>query len=180
MAGQPLLVPIAVFLWQVFGAAVTFRRGPGSRASPLIEVISIGFFVLIAVPPVRVNPLLPVVGSIGALGALVLFEWTRWTVRGRHFGYIFGDETPEFLCTQGPYGHIRNPFYTSYLMNMGSVVVISPGAIRLAVFAGFVVYFTAAAMQEERAFARSHLADEYARYRARTGRFLPKWMAAGL
>jgi hypothetical protein len=37
-----------------------------------------------------------------------------------------------------------------------------------------VMYFTAAAMWEERKFARSAVATEYARYKQRTGRFVPR------
>ena len=37
------------------------------------------------------------------------------------------------------------------------------------------VYFTGAAMYEERKFARSAVATEYAAYKQRTGRFIPKF-----
>jgi len=45
---------------------------------------------------------------------------------------------------------------------------------RAAVFAAMVIYFLRAALHEEKKFAGSELAGEYARYKQRTGRFLPR------
>jgi protein-S-isoprenylcysteine O-methyltransferase Ste14 len=72
---------------------------------------------------------------------------------------------------------VRNPFYTSYLLTMAATVILQPRVFRVAVFLGMVVYFTAAACHEERKFARSAVATDYARYKERTGRFLPKLSA---
>ena len=82
-----------------------------------------------------------------------------------------------FLCTAGPYAYVRNPFYTSYLLTMASTVAIVPTALRALVWSGMVIYFLRAALYEEKKFARSALAAEYARYTQRTGRFLPKFSA---
>jgi protein-S-isoprenylcysteine O-methyltransferase Ste14 len=72
---------------------------------------------------------------------------------------------------------VRNPFYTSYLLTMAATVILQPRVFRVAVFLGMVVYFTAAAWHEERKFARSAVATDYAHYKERTGRFLPKLSA---
>ena len=52
-----------------------------------------------------------------------------------------------------------------------------PSLLRVLVFGGLVIYFEVAARHEERKFAASALAEEYARYRRRTRRFLPKFSA---
>jgi protein-S-isoprenylcysteine O-methyltransferase Ste14 len=60
---------------------------------------------------------------------------------------------------------------------MASPLVMAPSLFRLLVLGGLMIYFEVAARHEERKFARSTLAEEYARYRQRTGRFLPKFSA---
>ena len=171
-----LNLPWIVFGWQVIGAGSAFRPVPGQRGlSFLAQLISLSFFGLLYHP----NPeLLTVwgtaVGCAGLLASLLLFEWARRTIRHRHFSYIFSSDTPDFICMDGPYAYIRNPFYASYLLAMVSTTLLMPTLFRAAIVAAMVIYFTAAAMWEERKFARSPLATEYARYSQRTGRFVPR------
>ena len=70
---------------------------------------------------------------------------------------------------------MRNPFYASYLLAEISTIVLWPSIWG----AGFLVlatlYFQWLARFEEAKFARSPVADEYARYKSRTGRLVPRW-----
>lgn len=173
--GQALLAPIVVFVWQVIGATRAFRPVEGERASGLAGLISLGFVALVlnsGSEPVNIGLL--VVACVALAFALLLFEWARRTIRGQYFSWVFSSDPPEFLCTSGPFAYVRNPFYTSYLLTMAAPVIVQPSVFRAAVFLAMVVYFTAAARHEERKFARSALAGDYARYVERTGRFLPK------
>lgn len=167
-----MVLPTGVVVWQVFGAAVTFRR---IEFSPLAQVLSVAFFLLYVGPAVSPNIWVVAVACVGSLAALLLFEWARRTVRGQFFSYIFSSDTPAFLCTSGPFAYVRNPFYTSYLMTMVSIVAIRPGIFRGLVVLGMVGYFWAAAVFEERKFARSAMAKDYEVYKQRTGRFIPKF-----
>ena len=148
---------------------------PGQRgASFLAQLISLAFVGLFyRRDEIALNTSLTVLGVAGLLASLVLFEWARQTVRGRLFSYIFSSDTPEFICTEGPFAYIRNPFYASYLLAMLSTAVMWPSAFRFGLVLAMIVYFTGAAMYEERKFTRSAVATEYAAYKARTGRFLP-------
>jgi protein-S-isoprenylcysteine O-methyltransferase Ste14 len=173
-----MLAPIAVYAWQVLGAGATFRPVAGQRTSALAWLISLGFVALVANARTDpVNPVLLVVAGTCLVAALVLFEWARRTIRGRFFSWIFSSDTPAFLCMSGPYAYVRNPFYASYLLTMASAVVIAPTIIRAFVLGGLVIYFIWAARFEERKFEGSTLGAEYARYKQRTGRFLPKFSA---
>ena len=174
-----LSLPIVVFGWQVFGAAATFRPMPGQRgASFLAQLISLSFIALLYRRfEVQLNPWLAVLGVIGLVASVVLFEWARRTVSGRLFSYIFSSDTPEFLCAEGPYAFIRNPFYSSYLLALASTALMMPSIFRALVVVAMIAYFTAAAMYEERKFARSAVATEYAEYKRHTGRFLPRMFA---
>lgn len=173
-----MLAPIAVYAWQVLGAGATFKAVERGRSYGLAWLITLGFVALVANAGSQlVNPVLLAVAGVVLIAALVLFEWARRTVRGQFFSWIFSADTPMFLCTTGPYAYIRNPFYTSYLLTMASAVVIVPTILRVLVLGGLVIYFVWAARFEERKFERSELSAEYARYKQRTGRFLPKFTA---
>ena len=169
-------LPVLVFIWQVVGAAHTFRPMPGQRgASFLAQLISLAFIGLFyRRDEIELVPWLTVVGVVGLIASLVLFEWARRAVSGRLFSYIFSSDTPEFICMDGPFASIRNPFYASYLLAMLSTAVMWPSVFRFGLVLAMVVYFTGAAMYEERKFARSAVAAEYANYKARTGRFAPR------
>ncbi|HEY7189969.1 MAG TPA: isoprenylcysteine carboxylmethyltransferase family protein [Vicinamibacterales bacterium] len=170
-----LAFPVLVFIWQVLGAAHTFRPMPGQRgASFLAQLISFAFVALFyRRAEIELNPWLTVVGVAGLFASLVLFEWARRAVSGRLFSYIFSSDTPQFICTDGPYAYIRNPFYASYLLAMLSTAIMWPTLWRFGLVLAMLGYFTGAAMYEEHKFARSAVAAEYAHYKARTGRFLP-------
>ena len=177
-AGQAVIVPIAVFMWQAIGATRIFRPAKGEPGSELASLISLGFVALVAKSgseSVKIGVF--AVACVGLTVALLLFEWARRTVRGHFFSWIFSQDTPTFLCTNGPFAYVRNPFYTSYLLTMAATVILQLRLFKVAVFVGMVMYFTAAAWHEERKFARSDIAADYARYKERTGRFLPKLSA---
>jgi protein-S-isoprenylcysteine O-methyltransferase Ste14 len=165
----------AVLLRLTIGAATTFRIVPGEAPPRRSELISLGFWaMLINSSSVPLNRWLVLPGCIGMVGALALFDWARWSIRGRYFSYVFSNDVPEMLWTGGPFAHIRNPFYASYLLAMASVALMWPSLIRFLVFAGTAILLGSAARHEEQKFARSALAGEYELYRRRTGRFLPK------
>jgi len=177
-ADLAVYVPIAAFVWQVVAAARTFRPLEGERGSPLSALISLGFVALVANSGAElVSPGLFGLACVGLLAGLLLFEWARRTVRNQYFSWIFSRDTPTFLCSAGPFAYVRNPFYTSYLLTMSAAVLMLPNLFRVLVLVGMVIYFHAAAIFEERKFMRSTLAADYARYKAGTGRFLPKLSA---
>jgi len=169
-------LPWIVFGWQVIGAGATFRPMPGQRgASPLARLISFAFVaLLVRQQQVDLDVVLVAIGTVGLAASLVLFEWARRIVRGRLFSYIFSSDAPLFICREGPFASIRNPFYASYLLAMASTAVMMPSAFRFLVVLAMVIYFTVAAVYEERKFARSPVAAEYAQYKATTGRFFPR------
>ena len=180
MSGQAAAVALAlpwiVFVWQLIGAGSAFRPVPGRRGlSILSQLIALSFFgVLYDRDPALMNVWRVAIGWMGLLVSLALFEWARRTIRDRHFSYIFSSDTPDFICMDGPYAYIRNPFYSSYLLAIASTALMMPTWFRAAIVAAMAIYFSAAALWEERKFARSSVAAEYARYKARTGRFIPQ------
>lgn len=111
--------------------------------------------------------------ALQALSA-ALFWWAIAVSRAARLRFVFDADQPAGLLTDGPYGRIRHPFYTSYLLFWAGWSLASASPWASAIVAFFAFAYTAAAQEEERNFARSALAAEYARYRQVAGRFWPR------
>jgi protein-S-isoprenylcysteine O-methyltransferase Ste14 len=175
------IAAILVWMRHLGGAARTFSMAKGEAPSRLIYFFTLAIAIMVFGSfnaPFARRMTIP--GLIGLGGSIALFEWARQSVQGKVFSYIFSNDTPEFLWTSGPFAYIRNPFYASYLLSYFSVAIMFPGIASLIVVVGMTIYFTAAARHEERKFERSPLAAEYAAYRRRTGRFIPRLRRPGI
>jgi protein-S-isoprenylcysteine O-methyltransferase Ste14 len=168
------IAAFAVWMRHFGGAARTFSRAKGETPSPLIYLFTLAIWILAYQSfRGRFEERMAIPGLIALGGSLTLFEWTRRSVRGKVFTYIFSNDTPQFLWTSGPYAYIRNPFYASYLLSYYAAASMFPGVASLVVVVGMTIYFNVAVRREERKFERSPLATEYDAYRRRTGRFIP-------
>src|SRR5436190_18498026 len=144
------VVAIVVWVRHFSGAARTFSPVQGERPSPSIYLFSLAIFILsYRLFNARFETLLVIPGLAALVGSLVLFEWTRRSVRGRFFSYIYSKDTPQFLWTAGPYQYIRNPFYASYLLSYIGAAMMFPGLVAFAVVAAMIAYFASAARFEE-------------------------------
>jgi len=168
-------LPIVTFAWMVLGAGMIFSSGVGRR-DPRGIGIGLSFWALLflqtrAIPP---PPWVTGLGVAGLAASLVLFQWAASSIRGRTFSYAGNDDLPQFVHSAGPYQFIRNPFYASYLLAEIATLAIWPSAWAALVVLGMIGYFQWLTRFEERKFARSPVATEYAVYKARTGRLLPR------
>jgi protein-S-isoprenylcysteine O-methyltransferase Ste14 len=114
------------------------------------------------------------VGCVGLLASLALFEWALRATGTAYFSWAMSQDTPQFLFDRGPYAYIRNPFYASYLASYIAAAIALQTVISYAVVVVMGVLFYAVARFEEKKFARSPVKDQYAQYLRRTGRFLPR------
>ena len=163
---------VLVYVRLLFGAARTFRKaGHGLGSIPLAATI---WILLVQSQRTELYIPLALPAAILLIASLVLFQWASQSIRGLFFSYLGDPDTPQFLFQKGPYAHIRNPFYTSYLLANTGVAMAFPSWITAAAALASLVVLWMAALYEERKFARSGLAEEYRAYRSRTGRFLPK------
>jgi protein-S-isoprenylcysteine O-methyltransferase Ste14 len=169
-------LPIAVFLWMIVGATRVFTRSRGDFENPRGFGVSLSIWGPLASMQLAGEPTLwmAVTGVAGLGLSLALFQWASRSIRGRTFSLAGNTDVPQFVHTAGPYAYIRNPFYASYLLAGVSTVVTWPNLWGgIAVLLSF-VYYQWLARFEEGKFARSPVAEEYARYKARTGRLLPR------
>jgi protein-S-isoprenylcysteine O-methyltransferase Ste14 len=169
------IAAILVWMRHFGGAARTFSRAKGELPSRLIYCFTLAIAIMIFGSfKALFERRMVIPGLIGLGGSIALFEWARQSVQGKVFSYIFSNDIPEFLWTSGPFAYIRNPFYASYLLSYFAAAIMFPGIPSLVVVVGMTIYFNAAARHEERKFERSPLAKDYAAYRRRTGRFIPR------
>jgi protein-S-isoprenylcysteine O-methyltransferase Ste14 len=169
-------LPFAVFLWMILGAMRVFTRAPGDVANA--RGFGVGFSIwgplastqLASQPPLWVSA----IGVVGLALSLALFHWASLSIRGRTFSLAGHADVPQFVHTAGPYAYIRNPFYASYLLAGISTIVMWPSVWGVVAVLLSVAYYQWLARYEEGKFVGSQVADEYARYKARTGRLLPR------
>lgn len=103
----------------------------------------------------------------------VLFWWAVAVTRSRRLTLAFSKDQPAFIHTGGPYAVVRHPFYTSYMLFWIGAAIGSASLAYWIIPAVMMTIYTRAVRVEESKFAQSGVASDYARYRARTGMFLP-------
>jgi protein-S-isoprenylcysteine O-methyltransferase Ste14 len=96
-----------------------------------------------------------------------------WARMGKDWRMDVSKAQPTVLITDGLFRHIRHPIYAFSMLLMLCTALIVPTAPMLAVALTHLVLMNLKARNEERHLLAAH-GDVYARYVARTGRFLPR------
>jgi protein-S-isoprenylcysteine O-methyltransferase Ste14 len=78
------------------------------------------------------------------------------------------------LATAGPYARVRHPQYVAFVLILLGFLLQWPTLLTLAMFPILVVMYARLATSEE-AQMQARFGDVYARYAARTPRFVPSW-----
>ncbi len=164
-----------VFLAFIWGVKGHFRSSRLPGWATLIAVLSIlSFAAFVAgVLQAEPSPRIPVALVLQAL-SLALFASAVRATRATRLTYVGDDDTPTFLISHGPYRWVRHPFYTSYILFWGACAIMTNSILSYAGFIVMTIAYVVSATSEERKFAGSDLADEYGRYRQKTGLFWPK------
>lgn len=115
---------------------------------------------------------------IAAIGlnvfAIGLFFAAVGSCRRRSLTAIFETDLPCQLLCEGPFGYVRHPFYTAYILFWVSGWIASGSAIAFLSAVAMSVTYVWAATKEEEKFRVSRLAAEHAEYCRRTGFMLPR------
>ncbi len=195
MPGLALVLWGLFFLIAVAGRAALSRRRTGSwgvsgisGAPGSVEwvggVLFVASFVLMVGSAVlqldgAVDPLAALDGDrasaagvalfVAGLGALVgaqLAMGASWRI-----GVEAEDRTE--LVTNGPFALVRNPIYSAMVPAVAGLVLLSPSVIGIAGLVALVVSLEIQTrLVEEPHLLRAH-SEDYARYAARVGRFVP-------
>ncbi len=102
--------------------------------------------------------------------------WRCYGRMGEHWRMDVALEHQSELITDGPFLRIRHPIYAYQALLMVCSAVVLPTWPMLALAAIHLALVDAKARNEERHLLATH-GDAYARYVARTGRFLPRFGA---
>jgi protein-S-isoprenylcysteine O-methyltransferase Ste14 len=112
-------------------------------------------------------------GVVLGLASLALIWWVQWAL-DLNFAVILHIRDQHTLITNGPYTWVRHPMYTTlYIHGISSLLLTSNwfvGGLYLLALTLIVVF----RLNNEEATMIEKFGDEYRKYMARTGRFLPK------
>lgn len=80
----------------------------------------------------------------------------------------------EFLCTSGPYAHLRNPLYLgNFLIGVGVCIAINEWYAYTLFIISYGLIYSVVIPYEER-FLQEKFGDVYVEYKAHTGRLIPR------
>jgi protein-S-isoprenylcysteine O-methyltransferase Ste14 len=134
---------------------------------------------VLAVGQAGFSELREVLLSVAALASITLVAYTAGSHRIPVALWHQRDDAPVEIVTWGPYRLVRHPFYVSYhLALLAALALIPSWPTMIALLFGTVV-LRMTALREEHRLMGSDLGAEYAVYRERTGRFLPRLKAVG-
>jgi protein-S-isoprenylcysteine O-methyltransferase Ste14 len=108
--------------------------------------------------------------AVACLGATI----RCWARMGKDWRMAVTSEENQALITDGMFSRVRHPIYALSILLMLVTVAIVPTVPMLVVGAVHVGLMVVKAANEERHMLACH-GDDYARYLARTGRFLPRF-----
>jgi protein-S-isoprenylcysteine O-methyltransferase Ste14 len=171
---------MGTFLVMFAGALLVFTPAPNGARRDIRAALMSGSIWAVILSTYRAHraPAPLVIAAIALLGiGLALFVWSAYSIHGKVFSYAYTHDTPQFLHTSGPYAYVRNPFYVSYLTVGAACILMWPTWLGAAFGLAMLVVFDRLARFEERKFESSPVRAEYERYKARTGRLLPRFSA---
>ena len=112
-------------------------------------------------------------GLVIALGGFGLLQWSQHTLSTNW------SDTPIFaagqqLVTAGPYGRIRHPIYTGFLLILGSLLLISANWLVGLLWIGMTSLDITARVNAEEQLMIEQFGDRYRQYMQQTGRLFPR------
>ncbi len=78
------------------------------------------------------------------------------------------------LITDGVYAYVRNPYFDSYFIMYLSLILIRPSIVLIILVILAIIVFNRMVLKEEAYLLKTH-GSEYEKYKAKTGRYLPRF-----
>jgi protein-S-isoprenylcysteine O-methyltransferase Ste14 len=113
------------------------------------------------------------IGVVLALAGFALLEWSHRAL-GREWSEQPRLTQSQRLVQSGPYHWVRHPIYTSFLVILGSTLLITANWLVGLLWITSVAIDTAVRIRYEEALMSARFDDEYRVYAARTGRLFPR------
>ena len=174
-----LIAAAAMFVSSVWGAIAFFKVQDaqalsGKRRVSLIGGAAIALSLWNVSRAELVVPLRFAAALALLAGGAGLFWLAVYTCRRQVMAFAFAATVPADLIVDGPYRHVRHPFYSSYLLGWAGCLVAAPNALSLSIFAVMAWIYRAAAIREESVLLASSWGPAYRDYVRVTGRFVPR------
>ena len=118
-----------------------------------------------------------VFGSLLYFPGLLVLVWARLVLGKNYFVSTgFGAQLFEGhqLITSGPYGAIRHPIYSAFILILGSTLFISSNWLIGLCWAGMTILETVSRIGFEESLMIEYFGDRYREYMKKTGRLFPK------
>jgi protein-S-isoprenylcysteine O-methyltransferase Ste14 len=120
------------------------------------------------------QPLMAWLGLLVLVAALVLFRLTHKQL-GRNWSVTLETRTKHALVTEGLYGYVRHPMYSSFLLSAIAQALLLPNWIAgLSGLVGIAILFFYRVEKEEEMMTAT-FGEEYRAYMDRTARIVP-WL----
>jgi protein-S-isoprenylcysteine O-methyltransferase Ste14 len=103
--------------------------------------------------------------------ALSLFWWSIFTAKSLDFAF---SEKAGSIITSGPFGVVRHPFYTAYIIVWLSSALLFNSPILWITLILLTSFYFFSAKKEERVIMSSGYSEEYRKYIQNVGMFLPR------
>ena len=156
------------------------RPGVASRLAEVLSILALASAAAYVIDPRWVawaSLPLPLwarrVGAGLAVAGFGLLEWSHRAL-GREWSEQPRLTQSQRLVQSGPYRWIRHPIYTSFLMILGSTLLISANGLVGLLWTTSVAIDTTVRIRYEESLMSARFGEEYRAYAARTGRLLPR------
>lgn len=164
---------IGQFVWAMRFHFRTDRMALAAKMISAIGIVTIGLFLHLQFT--REQPLAAQLAGLAAeLVASALFVAAVRASRKAELYYVFEGRSPRSILKDGPYGYLRHPFYTSYVLLWAGWGVATWSVISMLPVAVLIAIYVKAALGEEESIANSSLAGDYAAYKRQAGFFWPR------
>lgn len=168
------ILVIASYRWSLRKHFAAPKKIPSGALLLMIAVAATSLLFLYLVWTQHQTRSAQIIGVVIELAGAGLFWSAISASRTARLRFAFDEENPHNIVTGGPYRYLRHPFYTSYLIFWSGWAIAAWSVWTVLPVTIFAVAYVMAARAEERRFAVSPLARDYAAYKKRAGFLWPR------
>lgn len=158
----------------------SLQPGPASRLASILAVVALLSTMIDIFAPARIAwASLPLpewvrwLGVVFAVAGFALLEWSHRSL-GREWSDRPRVTQSQQIVQTGPYRWIRHPIYASFLLILGSTLLITANWLVGLSWIGSVAIDAGVRIRYEERRMGERFGEAYRAYAARTGRLLPK------
>lgn len=164
---------IAQYAWSLKAHFTSPKMPDGAKIISLAVALT-GVLYMLALWFFSQPPAAQIAGLLIQLSSVALFWWAISASKKARLRFAFDKEAPASLLQEGPYAHVRHPFYTSYILFWTGWAIATWTLWAAPPLVFLIAVYVRAARDEENSFSSTAFAAAYADYRKRAGLFWPK------